>query len=1146
MGVYLATGGVLLVYLVLAWFLGTWLKLHGSDLWILRAGLTLIGLASAAIFIWFFRRAEAAPAGSADAVGPGADTADLDLLAKEAVRRLRSSPLGRGATPSTLPLVFLLGESGSIKTTTIIHSGLDPELLAGHVYQDNNVVPTRIANIWYTRQALFVDPSGGLLTQPERWKRLVKLVQPGRFSSAMGKRQQAPRAAIVCFDCENFLRPGASETILSAARKLAVRLQEISQLLGISFPVYVLFTKLDRISFFEEFARGLTKDEASEVLGATLPVRSLASGVYAEEETQRLTKAFDELFYSLAEKRLDLLAREHQADKLANIYEFPRELRKLRTLLVQFLVDLVRPSQLTVNPFLRGFYFSGVRPVIVDDVVAATPKIQTAESIPDAGATRIFSASPFAAAQAPVAPRVAGSRKVPQWIFLTQLFNDVIMKDRVAFSASGLSSRVNLLRRILLTSAALIGLVCIVGFLVSFVGNHTLLSDVKDASNDLRSVQPGANQLPSLTDLQKLERLRQDVARLSVYDKQGAPFSLRWGLYAGDDIYPDTTKAYFQRFYQLLFADTQSRLLSGLRAVPQKPGPNDSYETTYNQLKAYLITTSNHEKSTQEFLPDVLMNHWTAGRDIDSERSNLARKQFEFYSSALIDANPFSASTEAGTVNLARSYLSQIAGIDRFYLPIVTKASGKGDISFNERFPNSTGIIATPRVRSAFTRDGFTAVQSAIRNPSSLAAEEWVLGKATAAELDPATLQQKLTERYYQDFVNEWRNVLQTSSVAEYKDFTDAAKKLEGLSDLTSPLLELFWFVSNNTDVGVADVSAPFLPVQAVEPPGEPGKLPDQYILPSNKEYVGALSKLQSDIDALAHSPGDATLAQQASSSAAAAKASVTQLIMGARVDQKFHDENLVRRLLEQPITNVEALLQRGPVDALNAAGQVFCSQFNAVTNKYPFNRDSTEDVSLDQLNGIFAPKSGALWTFYDTSKLAQYLTKQGSHYVPARSETVKLTPGFVDFFNRATAFSDAFYPSGSPAPKLAYALKQLPSEVDGLALNIGNDTLSGTEQQKTFTWLGSPQDVKATAGSTTLGSAYNDMWSIFKFIADAHATPISDSVTDLRWVEETNGKVNTLNGQPEIFNSRLEVSGFNPFRPGELARLRCVSQVAH
>ena len=389
--VYLVTGGLLLVYLVLVWFLGTWMHPPGAGIWILRGGLWLIGLIAAGSFLWFYRKSKAEESGDENASAKVSD--DLDVLVHEAIRRLKASTLGRGASLGNLPLVFLLGESGSTKTTTIIHSALDPELLAGQVYQDNNIVATRVANVWYTRQAIFVDPAGGLLTESGRWKRLVKLVQPGRFSNAMGKGQQAARAAIVCYDCENFMKPGASETTLSAARKLAIRLQEVSQLLGISFPVYVLFTKLDRISFFPEFARGLSKEEASEVLGATLPVRLVATGVYAEEETRRLAKAFDELFYSLAERRLDLLARENEGDKKPGIYEFPRELRKLRTLLVQFLVDLARPSQLSVNPFLRGFYFSGVRPVVIDDVAAAVaaPEVQAEDPGSSAGATRIFS-----------------------------------------------------------------------------------------------------------------------------------------------------------------------------------------------------------------------------------------------------------------------------------------------------------------------------------------------------------------------------------------------------------------------------------------------------------------------------------------------------------------------------------------------------------------------------------------------------------------------------------------------------------------------------------------------------------------------------------------------------------------------------------
>src|SRR5580693_3015988 len=491
---YLVTILVLIVYLVLVWLLGMWLPLHGSDVWILRGVLALLGLIAGGVVLWYMQKAKKAKEASGESGSQAGANDDLDGLVREAVRRLRHSTLGRGTNLGSLPLVFVLGDSGSTKTTVLIHSALDPELLAGQVYRDNEVLPTSAANIWYTRQAIFVDPAGSMMGQADRWRRLVRLLQPGRFSAAIGKRAQAPRAAIVCFDCETFLQPGASETAVSAARRLSVRLQEVSQWLGISFPVYVLFTKLDRISFFSDFVRGMSKDEASEVLGATLPLRSLSAGVYADEETKRLTKAFDEIFYSLAERRIVFLPRENEGEKLPGIYEFPRELRKLRTLLVQFLVDLARPSHLSVNPFLRGFYFSGVRPVVMEDVVAApSAPVEAADAGYGSGATQIFSRM---GSQAPPPPgaRGGGSRRVPQWVFLTSLFNDVLVKDRVALATSGSSSRVNLLRRLVLATVVFFGLICLTGFLVSFLRNRGLETRVHDAVAHLRTLQTGSAQ----------------------------------------------------------------------------------------------------------------------------------------------------------------------------------------------------------------------------------------------------------------------------------------------------------------------------------------------------------------------------------------------------------------------------------------------------------------------------------------------------------------------------------------------------------------------------------------------------------------------------------------------------------------------------
>jgi type VI secretion system protein ImpL len=1145
---YLVTILVLIVYLVLVWLLGMWLPLHGSDVWILRGVLALLGLIAGGVVLWYLQKAKKAKEASGEDGSQAGATDDLDGLVREAIRRLKHSTLGRGSNLGSLPLVFVMGDPGSTKTTAVIHSALDPELLAGQVYRDSDVLPTTAANIWYTREAIFVDPSGSLMGEADRWRRLVRLLQPARFSAAIGKRAQAPRAALVCFDCETFLQPGASEAAVSAARRLSVRLQEVSQLLGISFPVYVLFTKIDRISFFADFVRGMSKDEVSEVLGVTLPLRSLSAGVYADEETRRLTKAFDEIFYSLAERRIVLLPREHEGDKLPGIYEFPRELRKLRTLLVQFLVDLARPSHLGTNPFLRGFYFTGVRPVVMEDVVVApVAPVETADAGYGSGATQIFQRM-GSQAQAPPAPRSGGSRRVPQWVFLTSLFNDVLVKDRVALATSGSSSRVNLLRRIALGAALFIALICLTGFVVSFFRNRALETRVQEAVADLSTLQTANNQPAGIGDLTKLDNLRSELVDLSDYAENGAPLSLRWGLYEGDQILPDARRVYFERFRRLLFAESQKRVtdnLDGLAGKSAANAPNDAYQKSYDELKEYLITTepSDHDKSSKEFLTPVLMTHWVADRDIDKDRKDLAALQFDFFATELAKENPFPTGNSKPLIDQARAYLKQFSGIDRNYVQLLSKAA-QGEASFSDQFPDSAGVIVSSyKVKKAFTRTGFLAVQDALKNPANyMGGEEWVLGKNDIKDMDQDAMRQKLTDRYNQDFVKEWNNVLKTSAVAGYVSNADADRKLEKLTGPTSPLLELLYFISHNTDPAPADVKTPFAAVQAVEPPGPADKLPDHYVVPPNKEYVEALGKLQTDIHALAQNPGAPDPAQltQAGNSADLASQAVTKVITAVPVDQQFGNQDQVRRLLEEPITKVEALLKRGPVDIVNGSGKSYCAAFAGAASKYPFDPNSLQDLSMDQLYAIFGPTSDALKKLKEDVKPFTFMV--GNKYAQNTQAAVKPSKTFLDFLNRVTALSDALYPTGSLPPKFSYTLKQVPSNLEGVVLKIGNETLSGEGAQHTFIWTGASEDVLVTSKSgDVLDSFPAGPWSAFKFVAKAHQL----GGGKLEWVGESNGRIVMLpNGKQKSYDYQLQVSGsVNPFF--DLQGMKCVSQVA-
>ena len=123
---------------------------------------------------------------------------------------------------------------------------------------------------------------------------------------------------------------------------------------------------------------------------------------------------------------------------------------------------------------------------------------------------------------------------------------------------------------------------------------------------------------------------------------------------------PEARRIYFDRFRQLLFAQTQGGIVKSLKTLPPAPGPGaPEYQPTYDALKAYLITTSNSDKSTREFLPPVLMTWWKNNRTVDAERTQLARKQFDYYENELHESNPFSKENDAPAIDRSRRYLAQ-------------------------------------------------------------------------------------------------------------------------------------------------------------------------------------------------------------------------------------------------------------------------------------------------------------------------------------------------------------------------------------------------------------------------------------------------------------------------------------------------------
>jgi type VI secretion system protein ImpL len=1140
---HLSTFLVLLVWIVLAWLIGTWLKLAGLDLWLLRGGLILIGIVGAAGFLWLRQKEE----GSASGPVSGQGSSEVDGAFREADVRLQSPSLHAEAKISHLSCLLIVGEERSAKTSIAVHSGLEPELVAGQVFRDRDIIPTRGVNIWYARKNVLIEAGGPLLSDDANRGRLIRRLIPARFGSMLGRSAQAPRAVLLCVDCESLLKSGGAEASAVASRQFNSWLTDLSHRLGARLPVYVLFTKMDRIQHFQEYVGSLTAEEAAQVLGVTLPMRNVTeTGIYRETETSRLSQEFDLLYQSLCDRRTDYLAREHNAARLPSVYEFPREFRKLRSLAVEFLVDVCRPSQLRAGPLLRGFYFTGIRPVVVADV-AVEPQAPAPARGVDLGATRVFvpgSLNPPAMS----APREAQSRRVPQWVFLNHLFSDVILKDQAAQRSSSTSLTVSTGRRILLAAATAVALVFAVGWTSSWLNNRAAVKEAMDAAQALPVVDLGQNAAPSLQDLEKLDRQRLVLQKLTGWERNGAPMSMRWGLYAGHSIYPGAYRGYFETFRRMLLRPTQDTLTRFM----SRPASAElqGYRPVYDALKAYLITTSNPDKSTQDFLVPVLMEHWQNRNPVDEDRQTLVRRQFSFYASELPFQNPFPGSLpDQSAVGSARSYLARFAATEALYSAMVSAAgASKPAFDFNRAYPGSADVVAnTYIVPGAFTREGWSFIQNAIQRPDDyFQGEAWVLGPQTIGSVDRTRLQSDLQAKYRADFLRYWREFLQRTSVLRFGSVSDAAGKLTKLSSNQSPLLAALCAVSRNTSVDDPEIVKGFQAAQQVEP----ATCNDRLASPGNAAYVSGLIQLQAALQQLSGNRNDTAAQSQATSAASAALVTVRQMASQFPADREGGVSAKTQSLLEEPIKSAEAWIAGVPREGVNSGVQGFCSQYRSLMSKYPFDPKASARATQGEFDNIFKPGDGALWKLY-MSTLSKFLTKQGAEYVVNPGGGMTVTPQFLSFFNRAAAVSDAFYKGGNQTANLNFSLRPVPSEavVQDITLTINGKTVTfknGKGDPQPFSWPGSgAQEVKLkvrfAGGSEFDMITYSEPWAVFRFFLDAERWQASGNQQTMEWTARSTTGPMIIGGKPATVRFTLDQGGGPAvFQPGFWSGAAC------
>jgi type VI secretion system protein ImpL len=1163
----------------------------------------LVFLAGSHLWGWWRlwrARAGVRPAAVAARPAPAVheDDAALTVLIAEANASLAKAPgyVGkRGKTPlSGLPLYLLIGPEGSGKTSTFLNSGIEPVLLAGQVTGAGQTVPTRLCNLWLARNAIFAEIGGRVYSGDlARWTQLLRVLHGAaplplwRRLWGDSERGLELRGAIGFCDAKEFTSPSNPERMERYSRHWQERLRAVAEAFGMDFPVYQVIAKGDAIPFFSDYFRRISESDAGQVLGCTLPIdlgRSHEATV--ETESKRLTRSFNPLYFALAKRRVTQLAHEPDPARRPGIYEFPREFKRIRAPLVQFLSEVFRANPLQPGPQLRGYYVTGRREIeVVGADTGDSQDYSRGANIPtDAtqllrgDATQIFRPGNFTPGPAVGARGVLAAR----WMFASELFRNVVLADTPQRKARPADARLDLYRRVAFGAACTVCAMLCVAFLWSWGGNNRLLAEVRRAGNsDILKT----GKLDSLGQLQSLEALRAQVVRLTRYDRSGPPMSLRWGLYSGRGKFlADARNAYFQRFQHLLLSGWNGAMARRLG------GANDSYDQTYRLLKTHLMIAGSCPAEPPLASRVLKETSHEISTDAGPEWHALANRQIDFYSSELAYDNPCRLPEDIAARDRAREHLAKIKGVQQVYVGILAGAEKTliRQPRLVELAPNYMQVLSGPgELSSAFTEDGWKYVEKASkeRNAGSLG-ESCVTGGFGSAvpTVQDAVMQREIQRLYVRDYVDQWRKFLAGFSVVRYNNADDAARKLDILAGNRSPLLGLFALTANQTNFPAspaesevigrvkqllpglkkaetaankaidladpsdglsrpADITRSFQPVHWVVPPGS-----DTWVGEKNGAYIDSLQQLRHSMQDIAHgtgNPPDAAVHQAAGQNYEKALDSVRQVAKGFKAMGVEGLDREVQRLLEEPILRTKGFIisdmDKNAAGKINGDLRILCSHLSKVLRKYPFQPLSKEDSSLAEVAAEFAPVNGEIWKFQAKS-LGELTVKEGSLWKakdPAKKP--QLTQDLLDFLNRAQSITSAFYSASGAQIGFNYTLRpRLDSSFQSSILELEVDGQLHpwtTRLQKQFTW---PAAAGATPGAIARikGSfAYpfenrSGSWGIFRMMGDAEPRQPMTKLVEWKYSRVGDGRPDPIQPAPvqlDIVEFPGGVDIFNP-----------------
>lgn len=1086
---------------------------------------------------------------------------------ESSMRLLKETAIGREVGRNymiQLPWYLIIGPPGAGKTTILKNSSLNFPL-ADRMGEDpvGGVGGTRHCDWWFSDEAVLIDTAGRYTTQDVNseadkaaWRGFLELLRVHR-------PRRPVNGVIIAISLADVVSGETQrKRHVDAIRK---RLQELMRFFGMSMPVYVLFTKCDLISGFNDYFDDLDDIGRAQVWGTTFAVDD--SG--AQPPGADFERRFGELADRLDSRLMQLIHQERTVARRCRMFTFSKEFASLRSPLAAFVSEVFRTSRFEMRPMLRGIYFTS----------------GTQEGTPVGRLLGAMSRS-FGLAGS---PQVAFSGKGKAF-FINRLLTEVVFAEQGLVGVNRtLERRLAAIRGLAYAGVAGLTLALSCGWIFSYAQSAIRIGETEEALGDLNNTLSTLPAKPGMAGL--LPLLNQAAGIRDIAGAGGFWASLEgFGLAASPRLAPAAASGYDQLLLTRLLPAFSQHLEQRIDQDTQSATPA-ALDDLRTALRAYLMLGEPNRFDRATFL-DLAKADAVQLFPLDPTR----QRQMTQHLTALVDLLPRPVPLNTTLVASARSKLTRVPQVDQIYARLLREGYQSPSLAAIDlgRVIGARSLTASPDAQAngslvipgLFTRAGFYSFLLP-RLPVIVTEElggDWISGGGGQGQTQQVARQ--IADRYVQDYISVWQAALARIQPVPFNDLPRALAVLQSLAGPQSPIDSLVTAVRENTDLPPPGEDTNVPPPAGVQAPSVsplaaaaaaaaskgagavanaatsaalgdgpwPGKTITRPFVPliqlASPSAAGQMPGLDRIRDLLSNLYGVMAGISNAPQPSVAAFQLVSARVKDTRGNDAFSALRTDSALRPEPVRTVLqgiagsawATVLQLAYQNVNQAWQqdVLPVCESVVARRYPMYADSKDDVPLGDFTDFFRP-GGVMDAFFN-QYLAGFIADQRGTYTPIAIDgtRVPVSQAALGQFSRARQIRDAFFPNKGPTLLVKFAVRPtyLSPNLLRATLSVdGTDIVYRHEAPRSYD-LEWPTRNEASSVSVTLTPVSGTdtkvqrtgAWALFRFISASQPRGRSDRQSF------------AVNGPDDASVSYVlsSASVNSPFNLGALSSFRC------